>query len=205
MMRLDFNPLTGCCRRCSRPVEGFEGDYLCEECRAHPPAFDRSVAALAFEFEARRMILDFKFRQHTYLASDFADWLEAVARARLPAEKIDLVAPVPMLFIRRLLRGYNQCDILASDLAKRLGKPFCGRLLRRIGSPRRQSELGEAERRENVKGTFSVGRGRDISGRTVLLVDDVITTGSTLSECARVLKAAGARRVFCAALASTQR
>jgi ComF family protein len=205
MMRLDFNPVAGCCRVCSRPVEGFAGDYLCEECRVHPPVFDRSVAALVFELEARRMILDFKFRQHTYLAADFVDWLEAVARARLPVDEIDVIAHVPMLFIRRLLRGYNQCDILASGLAKRLGKPFCGRLLKRTGSPRRQSELGEAERRENVKGTFAAGRSSDISGRTVLLIDDVITTGSTLSECALMLKEAGARRVFCAALANVAR
>jgi ComF family protein len=205
MMRLDFNPVAGCCRVCSRAVEDFEGDYVCGDCRRLQHSFDRMVAAAVFDHEVRSLVLSFKYKAHLWLTNDFVDWLEASARSRFDVGSIDVIAPVPMLFKRKLLRGYNQCDILAEHLARRLGIRCDKKLLKRVGSPRRQSELGEAERRENVKGTFAAGRSSDISGRTVLLIDDVITTGSTLSECALMLKEAGARRVFCAALANVAR
>lgn len=199
-MRLPFIPVDGCCRRCGFDVHRLDGEFLCEDCRIHRPAYDRAASVLRFEGDAKKLLVGFKFKGNLWLRDDFADWLEAAARSRFRTDEIDFIVPVPMKFFRKIDRGYNQCDVLASALAGRLGKPAAIGALKRSGSPKRQSSLSEDERRENVKDTFAVRSPSSVAGRTVMVVDDVMTTGSTLSECARVLKAAGAARVWCLAL-----
>ena len=200
LARLPFIPVDGCCRRCGCDVYRLDGEFLCEDCRVRRPAFDRAASAVRFEGDARKLLGGFKFNRKIWLNDDFADWLEGAARAHFKTQEIDLLVPVPLKFRRRLDRGYNQCEYLASALAGRLGKPVAKNLLKRIGSPARQSSLSEDERRENVKGTFKVRNPEKVAQRTVMVVDDVMTTGSTLAECARVLKEAGAARVWCISL-----
>jgi ComF family protein len=199
-MRLPFVPVDGCCRKCGCDVYRLDGEFLCEDCRVHRPAFDRAVSAVRFEGDARRMLLDYKFKSHLWLRDDFADWLEGAARARLKTGEIDLVVPMPLGWRHRIDRGYNQCDYLARELARRLGLPCGKRVLKRTGSFSRQSSLSQDERRENVKGTIAVRKPGKVAGRTVLVVDDVMTTGATLSECAKALKAAGCAKVWCITL-----
>lgn len=205
LMRLPVVPQTGCCRVCARPVPGLAGDYLCEECRRRPPAFDAAAAALRFQGDARAMLLDFKFNRHLWLREDFADWLEAAVRVRFDPAAVDVVLPVPTTRFHRWDRGYNQCAYLASALARRLDRRCDAGVLARKGHPKRQSDLTEDERRENVRDTFRVRRPERVRGRTVLVLDDVLTTGATLSECAATLKAAGAARVWCVTLARAVR
>ena len=208
--RLPFVPTDGCCRRCGRDAAGLDGEFLCEDCRARRPAFDRAVSALRFDGVARDMVNAFKFRNHLWLRADFADWLEAAARTRFRVGEIDVVMPMPSTLWHRIDRGYNQCAYLGRVLAKRLRLPYDARTLRRVGSPKRQGGLTEEERRKNVVGTFTC-RHRVAASRTsaksptVLVVDDIMTTGSTLSECAATLKGAGARRVWCLTLARSFR
>jgi len=200
-MKLPFLAQTGCCSICGRPVEGFAGEYVCEDCEIHRPEFDRAAAAMRFEGRARQMVLDFKFNRHLWLRGDLADFLEAAVRARLDVPSIDLVIPMPTTRVHRWDRGYNQCEPIARLLARRIERRYdAGTLLRR-GNPRRQSSLTEFERRENVKETFLVSRPALVRGRTVLVVDDILTTGATMSEAARVLKDSGASRVLAATLA----
>lgn len=198
-------PTDGCCRRCGRDAEGLDGEYLCSDCRANRPAFDRAASALRFEGVAREAINAFKFRHAFHLRDDLVDFLEATARARFRVEEIDLVLPMPMTVLHRADRGYNQCACLATALAKRLGRRCPAWVLRRKGFPKRQGGLDEESRRVNVIGTFGVIRPSAVAGKTVLLVDDIMTTGSTLSECARELKAHGADRVWCLAVARSLR
>ena len=204
--RLPFVPTDGCCRRCGRAAEKLDGEFLCEDCRVHRPSFDRTASALSFEGEARELVNGFKFdRRKLWLRTDFADWLEAVARVRFNVDEVDVVVPMPSTWLHRLDRGYNQCDYLASVLAKRLDKPYVRQALRRVGMPKKQGVLSEEERRTNVLGTFSVRRPETVCGKTVLVVDDIMTTGSTLSACAAELKRAGAVRVWCVTLARSFR
>lgn len=198
-------PTDGCCRRCGRDVPALDGEFLCADCRAHRPAFDRGASALRFDGEARDLVNAYKFRTRLWLRDDFVDWLEAAARARFRIGEIGLVVPMPSTLLHRLDRGYNPCTILASALAARLKVDCDGRVLRRVGFPRRQGGLDEAARRKNVVGTFAVRHSARISGRTVLVVDDIMTTGSTLSEAAAELKAAGAARVWALSLARAMR
>ena len=112
---------------------------------------------------------------------------------------------IPTTLGHRIKRGYNQSALLAESLAKRLDRRFLGRAVARTGHPKRQSSLTEEERAENVKGTFGVREPSLVRGRTILLVDDIMTTGSTLSECSKTLKAAGAWRVWSVTLARSVR
>ena len=149
------------------------------------------------------MIIDFKFNNHLWLREDFTDWLEAAVSARLDVAAVDAVIPMPATVVHRLFRGYNQCDALAKNLARRIGRKYLPNAVRRCGFPKRQSGLDADERRDNVKGTFRVTGSCAVRGRTLLVVDDVLTTGATLSECALTLKAAGAERVWCVTLAKS--
>ena len=117
-----------------------------------------------------------------------------------PAE-IDLVAPVPLHWWRKWVRGYNQAEAVARELAAGLCVPFVPNLLHRVRWTTQQVQPTREARRENVKGAFRVRWCARVTARTVLLVDDVMTTGSTLGEAARVLRAAGADRIVVAVLA----
>lgn len=147
----------------------------------------------------------FKFKNHLWLRNDLVDWMEAVTRARFKVGEIDVIVAMPSTFWHRFDRGYNQCTYLAQALAKRLEKPYVPFVLRRKGNPKKQGRLSEEERRTNVIGTFGVLRPQAVAGKTVMVVDDIMTTGSTLSECAAELKRSGASRVWCVTLARSLR
>jgi ComF family protein len=170
------------CPRCALPAPSGE---LCGRCLAAPPHYDATVAALVYAFPADALIHALKFRGELALAPLLAGLLAE----RIPAAA-DFVIPVPLSAGRLRERGYNQ----AVELARRLGR---GELLvsscERSRDTRPQLELPFDERRRNVKGSF-VSR-REFDGASVAIVDDVMTTGATLDEMAKTLKAAGAARV----------
>lgn len=202
LMRIDFvEQEEGCCRICGRPVEELKTDYLCEDCRVYKPRYDRAATALNFTGAARKLVTGFKYNAHLWLLKDFVDWLEAAAMARYNLNAIDLILPMPTTLFHRLDRGYNPSTLLAEQLAKRLGKPLLKGALLRKGLPKRQAGLSEEKRRENVKGTFRVRKCEILRGKTILLLDDVLTTGSTLSAAAKELKKAGARCILALTLA----
>lgn len=203
-MLLGFQPMDGLCRICGREAIGFTGEYLCSDCKAHRPFFDRAGSALRFDGHSRELVNSFKFRSAIHLRNDLTDFLEATARSRFELTEIDAVTPVPSTLSHRLLRGFNPSEMLSRALARRLGKPHV-KLLKRVGSPRRQGELNEEERRKNVLDTFAMRRTKTPAFGTVLLLDDIMTTGSTLSEAARVLKLGGVKRVWTLSLARSVR
>lgn len=203
--RIPFCPVDGCCRRCGRDAAGLDGEFLCEDCRATRPQYDRAASAVRFEGEARELLNSFKFRDSLWLRDDLVDWLEGVLRARFRVEEIDIVLPMPSTLLHRWDRGYNQCALLARPLARRIEKPYGRFVLRRKGHPRRQSGLDEDERRANAADTFAVSRPKAVAGKTVLVVDDIMTTGATLSECAAELRRAGAEKVWCVTVARSLR
>ena len=200
---IPFVQQVGCCSICGRAVDGLDCDFLCEECAAPAtrPVFDRVGSLMRFEGAARRLILDYKFNRHLWLTNDLVAWLYAALIVRFQVAAIDLVLPMPSTLFHRMDRGYNQCEYLAKPLAKLIGRPYSASILRRKGHPKRQSHLTAEERRKNAIDTFCVRHPERVEGFTVLVIDDVLTTGSTLSECARALKAAGAKRVWCLTLA----
>ena len=201
------------CEICGRPVDR-EARYICAECLNRIPfvrpedgmyEIDDAASAVRFECETREIINGYKFKNSIWLRDDFVDWIEAAVRSRFDVAAIDAVIAIPTTLSHRINRGYNQSALLAESLAKRIDRKFLAGVVARIGHPKRQSSLSEEERAENVKGTFVVREPELVRGRTILLVDDIMTTGSTLSECAKTLKDAGAWRVWSVTLARSVR
>ncbi len=199
---LPFLESGGLCQVCGGLVAApTRHDFVCDECRMKPPAYERSRSAMRFAEPLRDIILDFKFHHATWLAEDITDMLEGVVRAKLDYARIDVVVPVPLHPERQRERGYNQSALLGERLARRLDRRFDDRSLVRIRNTEHQARLGRKERLKNLDGSFKVADPRGVRGRTVLLVDDVSTTGTTLERCAAELVSAGAARVWCATVA----
>jgi len=178
------------CRRCALPSSPSKL-LLCGGCLAHPPVWDEAVAALFYDYPVDRLVQRFKFQRNLASGQLLADeLLQRVRqlRARLP----QVLIPVPLHFARRFHRGFNQAEFLARQLGKQLGIPVRINGLRRIKSTPAQSGLERKARRKNLKGAFSC---QDMTGLELALIDDVLTTGSTLGECAALMKDSGAARV----------
>jgi ComF family protein len=183
------------CVRCGIPFIGAGNDHVCGGCSTLPPRFDAARAALAYEGASRDLIHAFKYRNKTHLRRPLAlltiEMLSGFMRSRQP----DLIMPVPLHRKKLASRGFNQALLLGEILSQRLEIPLDRHNLRRIRWTEPQVNLAAGDRRANVKGAFAIRDPAPLIGCRVLLLDDVLTTGSTVDECGRVLKAAGASEV----------
>ncbi len=186
----DLPVVKASCRRCG--LEMVRDAELCGRCSRRLPAFDRAWSAFAYRASVERLIQRFKFR-HDLAAGRVMASLMASRLHELSVPRPDLMVPVPLHWRRRLQRGFNQSELLCADLSRHFaGLPWHTMLERRRATAA-QSDLPADRRTGNVRGAFRV---RPLPGvRHIALVDDVMTTGSTLNECARVLKRDGVQRV----------
>lgn len=188
------------CRRCAIAVP--EGQLLCGACLREPPPFERSVAALDYAAPWDGLIRHFKFHGQSELAMPLARLLhDALDEAASAAPLADLVLPAPLSDARLRERGFNQ----SWEIARRLGRRADAALLLRIRDTPHQADLPLDRRAANVRGAFAVEplRRGELEGRSVALVDDVLTTGATAAEMARTLLDAGAAHVQLWVLART--
>lgn len=199
------------CAICGRPRWTFGGPTgpppadgappeVCGACRRHRPRFTYARAAALYDGVLREAVQALKFAGKTALAAPLGDLLLDACASGLPVAP-DVVVPVPLARSRERERGFNQAALLARRVARGLGLPLDARAARRVRATRAQSELSGSERRANVRGAFAARPGPRLVGRHVLLVDDVLTTGATASECARALLGAGALTVGALAVA----
>ena len=183
----------GLCEKCGQPTEGVvHHAFLCGACRKHPCAFDRARATAVYQGVLSNQLQAFKYNQALWLKDDLVDLLEGGVRAHYDSEAI---VPVPLHFLRLHKRTYNQAAILAQALAQRLDRSCDVQSLIRTHQTATQTRFHAQQRQQNVKGAFRVVRPAWICQRNILLIDDVMTTGATVGECSRVLKAAGANKV----------
>ncbi|WP_431855751.1 ComF family protein [Azospirillum sp.] len=182
------------CACCGLPFEyAVEGETLCGACIASPPPFARARSVLVYDDASRPLLLGFKHGDRTHAAKPFGVWL-ARAGAELLADA-DLLAPVPLHRWRLFLRRYNQAALLAREAGRTSGVAVVPDLLVRRRRTRSQGGLDRTGRQRNVAGAFALRRPGSVEGKRVVLVDDVLTTGATVGECARVLRRAGAAQV----------
>ena len=200
------------CILCGKLLENQETD-LCRTCREEAPqclgkhknyAFLDSWAAIwYYEQNIRQSILRFKFRRARQYADAYGRLL-AMRLLQLYPEGFDLLTWVPVSRMRRFKRGYDQVELLARAVGRELGmKPL--KTLKKVRNNRPQSGItGQAQRRANVLGVYRVMHPDAVQGKRILLLDDIITTGATAGECARVLLTAGAKEVHCGVVAAVR-
>ena len=184
------------CAQCGDPVEGrVDEAFTCHNCDELQPAFDHARSVLRYRGPVPRMIQSFKYHAALWLAPDLVRLLVASLQTAPEFGDFETLCCVPLHRVRQRTRGYNQAALLAHGLARSIGKPFLRNALVRHRQTDTQTHLTSRERVANVHDAFEVRHASAIEGRAVLLVDDVMTTGATTAECARVLKKAGATRV----------
>lgn len=184
------------CRGCSEPFTGsISGDFLCAECRDRDFQFICAVSAYRATGVVREFILRFKYERHFYLRHPLADWLAAgLEDERLREPTPELLVPVPLHSARQRHREFNQAQELAKLLSERSGLPLI-EALDRVRYTTTQTYLDRDKRLANLRGAFQLHPHANVEGRHLLLIDDVFTTGSTVQECARILRRGGAASV----------
>lgn len=200
------------CVLCGEILEKDETD-LCHTCRVEAPVFPQSRTKLSFldswtavwyyEENVRRSILRYKFRRARHYAPAYGRML-AMKLLREYPDGFDVLTWVPISPLRKLKRGYDQVELLAKAVGAELGlEPV--RTLRKIRNNPPQSGIeGQAQRKANVLGVYRVVDPENFRGKRVLMLDDIITTGSTAGEAARVLLTAGAKEVHCGTVAAAR-
>lgn len=191
-----------CCACCGQPFDFDLGaGALCGACTQAPPAFDRARSVLRYDEASRDLVLAYKHADRTSLTPAFAAWLKRAGDTLIG--DADIIAPVPLHWSRLFGRRYNQAALLAVALGDLTGKPVIADLLIRKRATAKQGHLGRLARQRNVAGAFALHPRRRgaLTGKRVLLIDDVITTGATVTNCAKVLRQAGASAVDVLALA----
>ena len=210
LMNLLFPPK---CVLCGKLLKKEESD-LCRMCRIHAPFYpnrksklqflDSFAAVWYYEGSVRKSLLRYKFYNSRSFAGSYGRLLAMKIQEQHP-EGFDLLTWVPVSSLRRFRRGYDQVELLAKAVGKELGMTPVP-LLKKVHHNRPQSGIhGSAQRRANVLGVYRELDREKIAGKKILLLDDILTTGATAGECARVLLTAGAAEVHCAAVAAARK
>jgi len=189
-----------CCQRCGRPYRLNSGNHLCGPCLRGDTQFDAARSIVAYEGPIRDAVHAFKYGRQTACVTTFGILFRQVFADRFLFEA-DLIVPVPLHKGRLRQRGFNQATMLAQAFFQEEKGRISPSVIQRQRATAPQTSLSGRQRRVNLRGAFEVKRPSLVRGKTLVLVDDIFTTGSTLNECARVLKKAGAGRVVALTLA----
>lgn len=192
------------CDRCGKPlVSSFNHlqHPLCRECRTMRRYFTIARAVGTYEGVLKKAIWLFKYEGKTGLQSTLGQMMVDRITHLDWINKIDIIIPIPLCKARLRERGYNQSDILSDFMSKKLNIPVSRNNLKRIKATIAQASLKRSQRIKNVYNAFCIQRPEKFSGKRVLLIDDVFTTGATSNECSRILKKAGASDIFVLTLA----
>lgn len=184
------------------PLYGGDDDTLCGGCVGHQPIWGRARAAFLYDDGSRALVLRFKHADRIEAAPAYARWMVRAGADLLAGA--DVVVPVPLHRWRLFARRYNQAALLGARIARLSGLSFAPDALVRVRRTASQGSFGHAGRSRNVRGAFVVRRPKAVDGKAVVLIDDVLTTGATVGECARTLLAAGARSVDVLTLARVE-
>ncbi len=169
----------------------------CIHCRSLRLRFDGVFSAVIFQGAVKELIHHYKYQNKEFLISPLMDVLLKAMQDCTPfPQRPHWLIPVPLHWRKKMQRGFNQSELLAQHLSRHLGVDVLSNSLYRIKNTQSQISLSATQREENVKGAFHVKRPAKVKGKTIILVDDVLTTGLTASECARALKSAGAEKVY---------
>lgn len=191
------------CTKCGTPFRVFpdrisQDNGFCSECLSDPPEYDMIRSACLYEGIVTKLIVNLKYRKWLFYVPPLGEILEKAFLTWFSEEHPDFIIPVPMHIQRLKDRGFNQSLLLAKELAKKVKIPCKHNIVMKVRNTTPQTKLNRTERKRNLRQAFIVSESAKvyIKDASVLIVDDVITTGTTILECAKVLKKAGAARVI---------
>ena len=182
------------CNKCKINLKEYELNKL-EKNRNKEKYYDEIFYLLKYKSLVREKIIEYKFRDKSYLYKTFSEIILKNKKLCSIIKKYDIIIPVPIHAKRKRTRGYNQTELIAKEIAKKLNiEPMKGNLVK-TKNIKPQSELGRKERKQNIKNVFEVKKWEEIKSKKIIIFDDIYTTGSTVNECARVLKESGAQKI----------
>ena len=185
------------CEECEKTLPFTKGDSIYQKF----PFVDKCISPLYYKDYVRRAVLRFKFAGCSCYSRRLGGIMSECAENNLDCGSIDMVSCIPLSRKRMHDRGYNQAELLAKEISKKVGVEYLP-TLKKIRQNTAQSTIKDSKQRAaNVIGAYRVIDAEEVKGKYILLVDDVVTTGSTVSECARILKKSGAKAVYCVTLA----
>ena len=191
-----------CCKVCGHPFPfTILGEHTCARCLATPPTFNKARSVVIYDENSKKIILPFKHADRLDLIPLIAKMMSQQGRELI--ETADLIVPVPLHRLRLLKRKYNQSALLAQHVAKQFNKSYVPDGLKRIRRTPKQGKLSPEQRKKNVANAFQINKHLDFTGKNVLLIDDVLTTGATANECAKILLKSGATQVCVLTFATT--
>lgn len=182
------------CLKCGKKLEDDAQEY-CSDCMRKNHVFDRGVAVFSYTDAMKKSMYAFKYNNRREYAGFYAECALKSYERYFRLWKPEVIVPVPLHKVRYRRRGYNQAEIFANELSRLSGIPVDNRLLMRVKNTRPQKELDDKERVHNLNNAFQI-MGDSVKYRRVLLTDDIYTTGTTIDECAGVLKAGGVSNVY---------
>lgn len=182
------------CMKCGKTIEDSSREY-CEDCEKIVKTYKRGFPVFFYEGAIKNALYDFKYNNQRDYAEFFADCMYLHYREELKKLKIDGIVPVPVHPHKKKKRGYNQAELLAKALSKRLGIMIYPNYLERDIDTNPQKELNDKARMKNLKNAFKIGQ-NTIKLKKILLVDDIYTSGATVEACTRVLMSSGAEDVY---------
>ncbi len=184
------------CLKCARPIPPYDGYTTCSSCRSERPHYDRGFALVEYDEPTKSIFHQIKFEKKPWLFEIYGEMLQnSFSLSRF--NDYEMIIPVPLDGMREQKRGFNQALMIAK-MIKHIN-PSSGllirKLIKKIKKTKPQSQLRRNQRLTNLTGAFKLKESGEVSGKNILLIDDIVTTGSTVNECARILKENGAERV----------
>ena len=199
-----FPPVCGICGK-------LDGEWICEKCleklkiniiyrKVYNKYYDEMIYLFRYK-DVRKLILKYKFNNQAFLSNMFSQIILKNKKLCRNLKFYDIIIPVPMYKIKKQKRGYNQTELITKKIAKNLELQEDSKVLLKIKNTRTQSKLNEKQRYENIKNVFYIENNEKIQNKKVILFDDIITTGATINECAKILKQNGVSKVIVLAIA----
>jgi len=190
------------CKKCGR-LQLNEADY-CLTCKEHKRKFDFARSCVVYDDVAKEIVRGIKFGGKKYFCKYIANFLAQKYQEAFDGVNIDVIVPVPLTKKKQIIRGYNQSWEIAKRFAEVVDLTADDKIVAKVNDTQEQARLSGKEREENILDAFEVNLPERVEGKSVLIIDDVMTTGSTASEIARALKKAKAKEVYLLTFASTK-
>ena len=189
------------CQKCGMLL--YDGGEYCYICKKHPKeySFDKMRSVYLYKDSLRNLILKFKYSDRLFLAEDFGSSMYETMKLYNFYKDAEFMIPVPLNIVRRIKRGYNQAEMLADAISSKADIPVLKKVLFRKKITKPQFKLSKLDREKNIKDSFFVKSVDILKNKTVILIDDIVTTSVTVSACSLALKTAGAKKVYVLTLA----